>query len=317
MSLIYQSLAKLRSNASGSAEQQPVDIPHRSRFARKSRFFAPRVLVLTALVFVAGVGASYGIYQMQFEEMETTGENTMQRVIAPAVSSPDQEMAAGGADSGVSDPSAPVVRPRKETTPSPKALVGEHQPLRNPNASEIVVAQTETAGPPAVAANAAANDPAAGIASKTGRRAVGRRKASRHHAQTAVADVERIRRANMRRSLDISRLIAEIQQSMQASDHRRTEELLVQLTRRKGRDDPYVLKLKSYWHTQQGDLNRASALLQQVLRRKPDDLEAGINMAILEIKTGRIRQADKRLSRLREIYPEDTRIPALMEKLKS
>ena len=157
----------------------------------------------------------------------------------------------------------------------------------------------------------------AGIARKTDRRGIVGHKDYRHRTPSAVADVDRIRRANMRRSLDISRLIAEIQQSMHAADHHRTERLLMQLSRRKGHDDPYVMKLKSYWHTQQGDLNRASALLQQVLHRNPNDLEAGINMAILEIKAGRIRAADERLTRLREMYPEDTRIPELMEKLKS
>ncbi len=286
-------------------------------FGRRSRTFTPRVLVLTVLVFAAGMGVSYGIYQIQVEPVQNVGEYTIGRMAPASLSSPEQSVAATAADAGGRLPAARTARPRNKSNLSGKVSAAKPEPNERPTASKMVVAQISTANPPVVAASSASTAAVTAIASKTDHRPVGGRKADRDTTPSAVADIENIRRANMRRSLDISRLIAEIQQSMHVSDHRRTEKLLKQLTRRKGRNDPYVMKLQSYWHTQQGDLGRASALLQKVLQRKPDDLEAGINMAILEIKAGQIRQADERLSRLREIYPEDTRIPDLMEKLKS
>jgi thioredoxin-like negative regulator of GroEL len=157
----------------------------------------------------------------------------------------------------------------------------------------------------------------AGIVKETPHTPLVRQESVQGTTQPAAADMEHIRRANMRRSLDISRLIADIQQSMSAADLRRTRRLLEELAEVKGHNDPFVMKLRSYWYTRQGNLNRAAALLQEVLQYKPNDLEAGLNMAIIEIKTGQTRRADERLSRLRELYPEDTRIPELMEKLKS
>jgi cytochrome c-type biogenesis protein CcmH/NrfG len=60
----------------------------------------------------------------------------------------------------------------------------------------------------------------------------------------------------------------------------------------------------------------AAVLLREVLRKNENDLEAGINMAIVEIKTGQIPEAINRLATLREIYPEDALIPELIQKLK-
>ena len=317
MSIIYQSLTKLRSTALGYQRQTSVGLQPRKLLVRRSRLAAPRLLVLTVLVFVAGVGGSYGIYQMQYDAMETAGENTIHRMIAPSVSSQQRYTTANGGDFVGPASTGPIARPPKKASPTSKAAVTETEPPRPSMDPDAVVAQTVSAGPPVAAANTAEAATVVGVARKTPHEAVDRHKTSRKKSRSAVADVERIRRANMRRSLDISRLIAEIKHSMHASNHDRTEQLLTELARRKGREDPYVMKLQSYWHTQQGNLDRASALLQKVLLRKPDDLEAGINMAILEIKAGRIRQADERLSRLREIYPEDTRIPELMEKIKS
>ena len=58
-----------------------------------------------------------------------------------------------------------------------------------------------------------------------------------------------------------------------------------------------------------------NGLLKKVLKRNENDLEAGINMAILEIKTNRIQQANKRLAGLQETYPEDVRIAEILNQL--
>ena len=66
---------------------------------------------------------------------------------------------------------------------------------------------------------------------------------------------------------------------------------------------------------QQEKYRPAMSLLKKVLKRNENDLEAGINMAILEIKTNRPQQANNRLAGLQENYPEDVRIAEILNKL--
>jgi len=55
--------------------------------------------------------------------------------------------------------------------------------------------------------------------------------------------------------------------------------------------------------------------LSSFLQTHENDLEAGINMAIIEIKTRRFNEARTRLKRLRDIYQDNALIPGLMKKL--
>jgi len=68
-----------------------------------------------------------------------------------------------------------------------------------------------------------------------------------------------------------------------------------------------VLKLRAYWFMRQGDYDKAAELLSRVLKENKDDLEAGVNMAIIEIRANEITKAKKRLARLRDIYQEKVR----------
>ena len=126
---------------------------------------------------------------------------------------------------------------------------------------------------------------------------------------------ENPRRVSVQRSLTISRLVGDLQTAIAMGNSKRTDELFEQLVALKGNQNSYVLKLKAYWHMQQREYQTAMMLLKNVLDRHPDDLEAGINMAILEIKTDRLSAADELLAKLREIYPDDTRIPVIMVSL--
>ena len=114
----------------------------------------------------------------------------------------------------------------------------------------------------------------------------------------------------------ITSLVKEIQKSMSTGNNTQTEKLLDQLTKLKGEKDSYVLKLRAFYHMCQGNYNLAASLLNKILKKNKNDLEAGVNMAILEIKTGQLTKARNRLSRLRNIYPHNTLIPELIQKLK-
>ena len=127
---------------------------------------------------------------------------------------------------------------------------------------------------------------------------------------------QRIHRANLERSLKISRLVDRIHKSIKAGNIGRTEKYLKELETLKGKDNTYVLKLRAFWSLNRQDYESATSFLKKVLDKNERDLEAGINMAIVEIKTKRFQRAEKRLKRLREIYPENTAISELIETLK-
>jgi tetratricopeptide (TPR) repeat protein len=130
------------------------------------------------------------------------------------------------------------------------------------------------------------------------------------------ARTQRIHRTNLERSLKISRLVDRIHESIKTGHIGQTEKFLRELETLKGKDNTYVLKLRAFWHLNRQDHESAKKLLKKVLDTNERDLEAGINMAIVEIKTKGFQQAEKRLKGLREIYPENTVILELIEKLK-
>jgi Flp pilus assembly protein TadD len=102
---------------------------------------------------------------------------------------------------------------------------------------------------------------------------------------------------------------------MAASDCRQIDNLFDQLQALKGANNPYVMNLKGYWYLQQNQFESAVAVLQKVLADDEDDLEAGVNMAIAEMRLNRWPQARHRLARLREIYPDNARLAEIWEQL--
>jgi predicted Zn-dependent protease len=76
-----------------------------------------------------------------------------------------------------------------------------------------------------------------------------------------------------------------------------------------------VMRLKAFWYLKEGKYTMARSLLQQLINKNENDLETGINMAVLDIKTNRVEAARKRLRKLRRLHEENTMIPALLEKI--
>lgn len=127
---------------------------------------------------------------------------------------------------------------------------------------------------------------------------------------------QRIHRANLERSLKISRLVDRIHKHIESGNISLTEKHLGELELLKGKENNFVLKLKAFSYLKRKDYESAEKLLKKVLNKSEKDLEATINMAIVEIKTKKFQQAEKRLKGLRETYPENTTILELIEKLK-
>ncbi|MBT8358539.1 MAG: tetratricopeptide repeat protein [Desulfobacterales bacterium] len=128
--------------------------------------------------------------------------------------------------------------------------------------------------------------------------------------------MQRIHRTNTERSLKISKLVERIQKNIRIDNVSRTEKLLGELELLKGKENNFVLKLRAFSYLKRNDYESAEKFLKKVLNNSEKDLEATINMAIVEIKTKRYQQAEKRLNGLRETYPENTTILQLIEKLK-
>ena len=119
------------------------------------------------------------------------------------------------------------------------------------------------------------------------------------------AEPDGFEKGRTRSHLQVSRLAERILGAIQAGDDGLTADLLSQLVAIKGPDHLFVLKLNAYWCVQQGRMQKARELLTQVLVRRPDDREAGLNMAVVDIQDGRQAAARRRLEHLHELYPED------------
>jgi hypothetical protein len=117
------------------------------------------------------------------------------------------------------------------------------------------------------------------------------------------------------RQADIARLIDQIQRHMLQGDYRGADQLLSELSEIKGPEDSYVLKMRAVSQMHHKAYASAAALLEMVLARDATDIDAGLNMAIIEINTGRVMAARKRLRRLLEVYPDEPRIERLFQRL--
>lgn len=126
---------------------------------------------------------------------------------------------------------------------------------------------------------------------------------------------ERIYRVNLEKAARVGRMVSKIERSMIEGDMDRAKVLIDQLAELKGEQNAYLLKLRAVWQMRQGAYESAARLLTKVLEKEKDDLEAGINMAIIEIKTHRLDEARKRLAGLREIYQANTLIPELIREI--
>jgi tetratricopeptide (TPR) repeat protein len=131
-----------------------------------------------------------------------------------------------------------------------------------------------------------------------------------------VPEVEKIFLDNAKKNAKIARLVGDIRLEMEHGNNEQIEKLFDELSTLKGQDNSYVLKLKAVWHIHSKEFERAEDLLKTVLSKNEHDQEAGINMAIIEIKTKQMQKAYERLKNLREIYPENIRIAEIIQNIK-
>jgi len=127
---------------------------------------------------------------------------------------------------------------------------------------------------------------------------------------------EKMHLATVKKNAKICRLLLETQKSLLSENDSRTESLLNELSSYKGQDDDCVMRFRAFWHLKRGRYDTAESLLDLLLQKDGNDLESGINMAVLEIKTNRLDRAQERLERLRRIYADNTQIASLLTKIR-
>ncbi|MBF0125934.1 MAG: tetratricopeptide repeat protein [Magnetococcales bacterium] len=117
---------------------------------------------------------------------------------------------------------------------------------------------------------------------------------------------------------EIGRVVADLRLAMSRNDAKAVNQLFATLGKVKagGEQDPFVLNMRAYWEITNGQYDKAASLLKVVLERRHDDLEAGLNMAVVELRTNQSDAARERLFNLLKLYPVDTRPGELLRYLR-
>lgn len=80
--------------------------------------------------------------------------------------------------------------------------------------------------------------------------------------------------------------------------------------------DSVALSRRAAWVEQmRGNREAARRLLGQVIAKLPDDLNANMNLALVDAHDGRTREAITRLRKLKLVYPEAIELDALLAEL--
>lgn len=117
------------------------------------------------------------------------------------------------------------------------------------------------------------------------------------------------------RSLQMALLTAALTRAAQARDQPETERLLSDMESKAGVGSKYSLNMRGYVALVNGQYADAEELLRLVLARDRTDADAGINMAVVESETGRVKRARRRLERLALAHPDDDRIGVMLQSL--
>ncbi|WP_158089448.1 tetratricopeptide repeat protein [Magnetofaba australis] len=132
------------------------------------------------------------------------------------------------------------------------------------------------------------------------------RSASRDNETAEIARKVEINRR------DSAQLARQLRAAMAQGNGPVVEKLLTQLRQTRGPDHPFLLKSEAFWAIKQKHYPAAEASLKRILAKTPDDLEAGVNLAIVEMRTKRMEQAKERLSNLQRAYPDNAQVRSMM-----
>ena len=130
-----------------------------------------------------------------------------------------------------------------------------------------------------------------------------------------IKDVQKRRhKADLKQNRRVLQLVAKIQTALINQDEEKSNELIKKLILIKGEENRYVLKIKAYRFLRQKRYADAEILLKKIILKQKNDLETGVNLAIVEINTNQIDSARRRLSRLEQLFPENPKILELKQR---
>ncbi len=317
MSVIFKSLQKMTGDHAAGNAGRPA-APAISWWGRY-RFLV--LLVMCLVLFLGGLGLAvpWGLKHLRPKLQSATSK------ALPVLSAGPQP-----------DYLAPGEAPEESETPS--FLVPPSQVAVTPATQAEAVFQAKSASPPP--AGLPATGPSEPDAAKPDpveppQRFASRAKAPVGAAQSLViietdrvtspapsatppvgaAPPRRVTPAETRRR-QMADLVTQLQTAIQNKDAGRSDALLTQLAALRGAQDPFTLKMQAYWCLQKEDYNGARGFLLPVLAANADDLEAGLNMAVVEIRTHQTRQAHARLLKLRDLYPENGDVISMLQQFR-
>lgn len=140
-------------------------------------------------------------------------------------------------------------------------------------------------------------------------------KAAQPQANSLIELKRKIKRRQEQKISQISSLSSNLEEAVQTNDNQKTDQLIEQLSNQTNKNSIYYLKLNAFQLIRQKEYARARTFLNKVLDKDDTDLEAGLNMAIIEIRTQDLAAAKKRLIRLNELYPSQPVIERLLNQL--
>ena len=115
---------------------------------------------------------------------------------------------------------------------------------------------------------------------------------------------------------EIAQMVTHLGQAIAQGDTIKVGELLDALSLVKQANDAYLLNMRAYWYMTQQEYDKAEIYLKQVLMRDSEDLEAGLNLAIIEAHTNRKKDAQQRLHLLSQRYPTESRLHYVLNTLR-
>jgi Flp pilus assembly protein TadD len=115
----------------------------------------------------------------------------------------------------------------------------------------------------------------------------------------------------------IKYLVTQLKNTIQNENIPKTTELLQQLAQNAGKDSIVTLRMNGYWSLQQNLNQESRQFYQQLLMLQPNDLEANMNMALLDVRLGNMDDAKNRLNKMTVLYPDSNSVKQLSKSLYS
>lgn len=107
----------------------------------------------------------------------------------------------------------------------------------------------------------------------------------------------------------------ELQRSILLGDFETGAEIITELEQLLGAESDYILNLKAYFYIQNNDLEKAHAILTEVLNDNERELDAGLNMIVVLCRQGELQSARIQIEELLGYYPANSALLQFKQQL--